>query len=119
MAGLPGDAAPRWSATGGRGSGRLSPKCTLYWVRNVLDWLAEQGMARSDGGPGPRAWMLTERFRVQVKDMAASRPTGSWRLGRGEDPTAGLAPATPEAEDTDQETHQETDQATDDRAEDE
>lgn len=105
----------------GRGAGRLSPKCTLYWVRSVLNWLAEQGMARSDGVPGAEgSWLLTERFRVQVKDMAAE-PAYRFlaALGRGEDPTAGLAPATPEAEDTDQETHQETDQATDDRAEDE
>ncbi|MFY1633582.1 hypothetical protein ACN27F_09910 [Solwaraspora sp. WMMB335] len=52
----------------GRSSGRLSPKCTLYWVRNVLGWLVEQGMARADSTGG--TWMLTERFRVQVKDMA-------------------------------------------------
>ena len=53
----------------GRASGRLSPKCTLYWVRNVLGWLVEQGMARADGTGG--TWMLTERFRIQVKDMAS------------------------------------------------
>lgn len=53
----------------GRGSGRLSPKCTLYWIRNVLGWLVEQGMARADSTGG--TWMLTERFRVQVKDMAS------------------------------------------------
>jgi hypothetical protein len=57
----------------GRGSGRLSPKCTLYWVRTVLAWLAEQGMARHDAAaaPGEAAWILTERFRINVKDMAA------------------------------------------------
>ncbi len=53
----------------GRASGRLSPKCTLYWVRNVLGWLVEQGMARADSTGG--TWMLTERFRIQVKDMAS------------------------------------------------
>lgn len=53
----------------GRGSGRLSPKCTLYWVRNILGWLVDQGMARPDNTGG--TWMLTERFRIQVKDMAA------------------------------------------------
>ena len=53
----------------GRGAGRLSPKCTLYWVRNILGWLVEQGMARADGAGG--TWTLTERFRIQVKDMAS------------------------------------------------
>jgi len=53
----------------GRASGRLSPKCTLYWVRNILGWLVEQGMARADSAGG--TWMLTERFRIQVKDMAS------------------------------------------------
>lgn len=53
----------------GRASGRLSSKCTLYWVRNVLAWLVEQGMARADNTGG--TWMLTERFRIQVKDMAS------------------------------------------------
>lgn len=53
----------------GRGVGRLSPKCTLYWIRNILGWLVEQGMARADSAGG--TWMLTERFRIQVKDMAS------------------------------------------------
>ncbi|MET9398449.1 hypothetical protein [Kitasatospora sp. NPDC002965] len=69
----------------GRGSGRLSPKCTLYWVRNTLGWLVEQGMARTDGTDG--AWILTERFRVQVKDMA-SEPAYTFlaALARSEGP---------------------------------
>jgi hypothetical protein len=53
----------------GRSAGRLSPKCTLYWVRNILGWLVEQGMARPDSTGG--TWMMTERFRIQVKDMAS------------------------------------------------
>jgi hypothetical protein len=39
------------------------------WVRNVLGWLVEQGMARADSTGG--TWMLTERFRIRVKDMAS------------------------------------------------
>jgi hypothetical protein len=56
----------------GRAAGRLSPGCTLYWVRSVLGWLGEQGMARNEQvGEGPGEWSLTERFRINVKDMAA------------------------------------------------
>ena len=49
----------------------LSPQAIheTGWVRNVLGWLVEQGMARADGAGG--TWMLTERFRIQVKDMAS------------------------------------------------
>ncbi|MFC1421109.1 hypothetical protein [Streptacidiphilus cavernicola] len=69
----------------GRGSGRLSPKCTLYWVRNILGWLTEQGMARPDGADG--VWMLTERFRIQIKDMA-SEPAYTFlaAMARGQHP---------------------------------
>jgi hypothetical protein len=80
----------------GRGAGRLSPKCALYWVRTVLGWMTDQGMARQEGAPGAEgSWMLTERFRIQVRDMAAEP---AYRLlaalGRGENPTAGH-PRTP------------------------
>lgn len=78
----------------GRGAGRLSPKCSLYWVRNMLGWLAEQGMARQDPASPDGAWALTERFRIHVKDMAAE-PAYRFlaAVGRGEDPTLGRAPA--------------------------
>lgn len=67
----------------GRGAGRLSPKCTLYWVRNTLAWLAEQGMARPESSGG--TWLLTERFRIQVKDMASEPAyTVLAAIGRGE-----------------------------------
>jgi hypothetical protein len=55
--------------TQGRGAGRLSPKCTLYWVRNVLDLMTDQGLARKDKAAD--RWMLTSRFQVHVRDMAA------------------------------------------------
>jgi hypothetical protein len=54
----------------GRASGRLSPKCTLYWVRNVLGWLVEQGMGRANSTGG--TWMLTERFRIQGRRTGVS-----------------------------------------------
>ncbi|NYI91769.1 hypothetical protein HNR02_005092 [Amycolatopsis endophytica] len=67
----------------GRGVGRLSSKCTLYWVRNTLAWLAEQGMARPESTGG--TWLLTERFRIQVKDMATEPAfTMLAAIGRGE-----------------------------------
>jgi len=69
----------------GRGSGRLSPKCTLYWVRSTLAFLTDQGMARTDSVEG--TWVLTEKFRIQVKDMA-SEPAYTFlaALARGEHP---------------------------------
>lgn len=57
----------------GRGANRLSPKCTLYWVRTVLGWMTEQGLARADTSAGEGNWTLTERFRIQVKDFAGQR----------------------------------------------
>lgn len=54
-----------------RGANRMSPKTTLYWVRNTLSWLADHGMARPDTTAGEGHWTLTERFRVQVADMGA------------------------------------------------
>jgi len=71
--------------THGRGAGRLSPACTLYWVRNVLGWLAEQGMAREDKSTAG-VWLVTERFRAHVRDMAAERAyTFLAELGRNLD----------------------------------
>jgi len=80
----------------GRGAGRLSPKCSLYWVRNVLSWLTEQGMARQDPGSPEGAWVLTERFRVNVKDMAgepAYRFLAGLARGEGLPSDATAAPA--------------------------
>lgn len=57
----------------GRGANRLSPKCTLYWVRAMMAWLVEQGLARPNATSGDNNWTLTERFRVHVKDMASER----------------------------------------------
>lgn len=81
----------------GRGAGRLSPKCSLYWVRSMLGWLVEQGMARQDPASADGSWALTERFRIHVKDMAAE-PAYRFlaAIGRGEDPTLGVPrPAPP------------------------
>jgi hypothetical protein len=77
----------------GRGTGRLSPKCSLYWVRNVLGWLAEQGMARQDPASADGSWALTERFRIQVKDMAAE-PAYRFlaALARGQEPGTAVEP---------------------------
>lgn len=52
-------------------TGRLSPTCSLYWVHNLLGFLAEQGMARPDTLAGEGNWQLTERFRIQVRNMGA------------------------------------------------
>ncbi len=54
-----------------RTAGRLSLNSTLYWVHNVLSWLAENGMARPDTLGGEGHWQLTERFRIQVRHMGA------------------------------------------------
>lgn len=57
----------------GRGANRLSSKCTLYWVRAIMGWLVEQGMARQNPTAGDNHWTLTERFRAHVRDMASER----------------------------------------------
>lgn len=54
-----------------RSAGRRSMNCTLYWVHNVLSWLSDHGMARSDTIAGEGHWQLTERFRIQVRHMGA------------------------------------------------
>lgn len=62
-----------WKADRGRLANRLSPKSTMYWVHQGLDWLTSQGMARHDRSSGTGTWALTERFRVMVKEMASER----------------------------------------------
>lgn len=74
----------------GRGSGRLSPKCSLYWVRTTLSWLEGQGMARVESTKKEQTWTLTERFRVQVRDMAAENAYSFLAaVARGEPTTIG------------------------------
>ncbi|MGI5163405.1 hypothetical protein ACQEU3_03525 [Spirillospora sp. CA-253888] len=57
----------------GAGSGRLKKTCTRYWVHNVLGWLSAHHLARLDQSAAEPAWTLTERFRVQAKEMALER----------------------------------------------
>ncbi|MGI8336751.1 hypothetical protein ACRYCC_42990 [Actinomadura scrupuli] len=56
----------------GRGAGKLSSRCTRYWVQAILTWLTGQGMARVDGS-AEDTWTLTERFRVHAKELALER----------------------------------------------
>lgn len=56
----------------GRSAGRLTTRCTRYWVEAILTWLAAQGMARPDDS-APDAWTLTERFRVHAAELALER----------------------------------------------
>ena len=42
-------------------TGRLTNKCTRYWIRNVLTWLTGEGIARPDPLTDD-TWTLTERF---------------------------------------------------------
>jgi hypothetical protein len=67
-------------------TGRLTNKCTRYWIRQLLTWLTGQGMAR----PDPLAddtWTLTERFRIHAREIALERAY-SFIAGR----PAGLVP---------------------------
>jgi hypothetical protein len=56
----------------GRGSGKLTSRCTRYWVQTILTWLTGQGMARVDAS-AEDTWTLTERFRVHAKEIALER----------------------------------------------
>jgi hypothetical protein len=53
----------------GRSLGKLTSKCTRYWVQSILSWLTGQGMARPDIS-ADGAWTLTERFRVHAREIA-------------------------------------------------
>jgi len=53
-------------------TGRLSNKCTRYWIKQTLTWLTGQGMARPDPLVDDR-WTLTERFRIHAKEIALER----------------------------------------------
>ncbi|MGS2640872.1 hypothetical protein [Streptosporangium sp. LJ11] len=59
----------------GRSSGKLTSRCTRYWVQTVLTWLTGQGMARVDSS-AEDTWTLTERFRVHAKEVALERAYG-------------------------------------------
>jgi hypothetical protein len=55
-----------------RSGERMGPKSSYYWVMQALEWLTEHGMARPDRrGDGDR-WVLTERFRLHVADLAGN-----------------------------------------------
>lgn len=56
----------------GRSLGRLTSKCTRFWIQTVLGWLTGQGMARGDSSAAD-AWTLTERFRVHAREVALER----------------------------------------------
>lgn len=53
-------------------TGRLTNKCTRYWIRSLLNWLSGQGMARPDPVSGD-TWTLTERFRIHAREIALER----------------------------------------------
>jgi hypothetical protein len=56
----------------GRNIGKLTSRCTRYWVQTILTWLAGQGMARPDISADDE-WTLTERFRLHAREMALER----------------------------------------------
>ena len=53
-------------------TGRLTTKCTRFWVETILTWLTGQGMARIDTSTN-ETWTLTERFRVHAREIALER----------------------------------------------
>ena len=74
-------------------TGRLTNKCTRYWIRNVLTWLTGQGMARPDPLTDD-TWTLTERFRIHAREIAVERAyTFIAELGRKNAGQAGASPS--------------------------
>jgi hypothetical protein len=55
-----------------RSGERSSRKSSRYWVRQVLGFLSDYGMARQDASTSGDQWLLTDRFRLHVADMAGS-----------------------------------------------
>lgn len=51
--------------------GRPTKECTQYWIAKVLEWLHGQGMARPAAGRGEGRYVLNERFRIHVRELAA------------------------------------------------
>jgi hypothetical protein len=50
----------------------MGPKSSYYWVTQALEWLTEHGMARADRRGEADQWVLTERFRLHVADLAGN-----------------------------------------------
>jgi hypothetical protein len=72
-------------------TGRLSNKCTRYWIKQMLTWLTGQGMARPDTVVDD-TWTLTERFRIHAREIALERAYSFIaELGRGQPGGAGTA----------------------------
>ena len=55
-----------------RSGERMGPKSSYYWVTQALEWLSEHGMARQDRRGEVDRWVLTERFRLHVADLAGN-----------------------------------------------
>lgn len=55
-----------------RSGERIGPKSSTYWVVQALEWLADHGMARPDRRGTADQWILTERFRLHVADLAGN-----------------------------------------------
>ena len=55
-----------------RSGDRMGPKSSYYWVTQALTWLAEHGMARPERRGDVDHWILTERFRLHVADLAGN-----------------------------------------------
>ncbi|GAA2720497.1 MULTISPECIES: hypothetical protein [Streptomyces] len=55
-----------------RKKGQLSQSSTQRVIKEALDWLVHQGMAYPAGELGPGTYRLAHRFRVQVREAAAS-----------------------------------------------
>jgi hypothetical protein len=55
-----------------RSGERMGPKSSYYWVTQALEWLSEHGMARQDRRGEADRWVLTERFRLHVADLAGN-----------------------------------------------
>lgn len=55
-----------------RSGDRMGPKSSYYWVTQALTWLAEHGMARQERRGDVERWVLGERFRLHVADLAGN-----------------------------------------------
>jgi hypothetical protein len=55
-----------------RSGERMGPKSSFYWVTQALTWLFEHGMARPERRGDVEHWILTERFRLHVADLAGT-----------------------------------------------
>ena len=55
-----------------RSGDRMGPKSSYYWVTQALTWLSEHGMARQERRGDTERWVLGERFRLHVADLAGN-----------------------------------------------